>query len=347
MKKRSYVYMIEVMVSLVLVGGLFYAGFFVTPTVQVKKIEKFPFERRDCLYSAVTLDDKGQSICIVGSYGKILRTEDGGATWAIQKTPTQAHLQKVVAWDKNTLMTIGDNATVLTTSDAGKSWKAVKAPTYERGDVYLSAYIEPGSGRVWITGNMGMVLVSDDKGATWNMAHPQEDISWNSIAVTKGQNVLLVGEAGKVQHSKDNGKTWEKVTVPTDASLNAIAFSDDSHGVIVGLIGTILITSNGGKSWQAAASGVQTHLYGLLWDGKSYSAVGDAGMLLTADAQGSTWNVGKLEPNNFGWYTAISRAGEAYIVSGAGAGLYAKGKWFPFVPGQADYKNLKGGDING
>ncbi|RPH71622.1 glycosyl hydrolase, partial [bacterium] len=184
MKNRSYVYVLEVVTSLLLVGGLFYAGFFVTPVVHVKKIEKYPFERRDCLYSVIALDDKGQSLCTVGSYGKILRSEDGGATWTIQKTPTQAHLQKVVAWDKNTLLAIGDNATVLTTNDAGKSWKTVKIPTYERGDVLLTAFLEPGSGRAWIAGNMGMVLVSDDKGATWRMVHPQEDISWNSIAIT-------------------------------------------------------------------------------------------------------------------------------------------------------------------
>jgi photosystem II stability/assembly factor-like uncharacterized protein len=346
-KNRSYVYILEVVTSLLLVGGLFYAGFFVTPVVHVKKIDSFPFERRDALYSAVTLDDKGESICIAGSYGKILRTEDGGATWAIQKTPTKAHLQKVIAWDKNTLMAIGDNATVLTTGDAGKSWQAVKVPTYERGDVFLTACLEPGSGRVWIAGNMGMVLFSDDKGATWNMAHPMEDISWNGVAVTKGQNVWLVGEAGKVQHSRDNGKSWEKVAVQTEASLNAIAFSDENRGVMVGLSGTILATSNGGKSWEPVPSGIQTHLYGVLWDGQTYAAVGDAGMMLTADATGGKWQVGKLDPNNFGWYTSITRAGEAYIVSGAGAGLYAKGKWFPFVPGQVDYRNLKGGGKNG
>ncbi len=346
MKNRSFVYVLEVVTSLLLVGGLFYAGFFVTPVVHIKKIDKFPFERRDCLYSSVALDDKGQSLCVVGSYGKILRSEDGGATWAIQQTPTKAHLQKLVAWDKNTMLAIGDNATVLTTRDAGKSWNLVKTPTYERGDVLLTAFLEPG-GRAWIAGNMGMVLVSDDKGASWRMVHPQEDISWNGIAVTKGQNVWLVGESGKVQHSRDDGKTWEKVTVATDASLNAIAFSDENHGVMVGLSGAILATSNGGKSWQTVNSGVQTHLYALLWDGQSYSAVGDAGVILTSDAQGSVWKAGKLDPNNFGWYTAIAKAGDTYIVSGAGAGIYSKGKWLPFVPGQKDYKNIMKGENNG
>lgn len=346
MKNRSFVNIIEVVTSLLLVGGLFYAGFFVTPVVHVKKIEEFPFERRDCLYSSVVLDDKGQSLCIVGSYGKVLRSEDGGATWAIQKTPTKAHLQKVVAWNKDSLLAIGDNATVMITKDAGKSWNSVKVPTHERGDVLLTAYLEP-DGRAWVAGNMGMVLVSDDKGASWRMVHPPEDISWNGIAVTKGRNVWLVGEAGKVQRSRDDGRTWEKVTVPTDVSLNAIAFADESRGVMVGLSGVILSTANGGKSWQAVTSGVQTHLYGLFWDGQSYSAVGDAGVIVTADAEGRAWKAGKLDPNNFGWYTAIAKAGDVYIVSGAGAGVYSKGKWFPFIPGQRDYKDAMKGGANG
>lgn len=338
-KKRSFVNIIEVVTSLLLVGGLFYAGFFVTPVVHIKKIDKFAFERRDCLYSSAALDEKGQSLCVVGSYGKILRSEDGGANWAIQPTPTKAHLQKLVAWDKDNLLAIGDNATVLTTKDAGKSWVQVKTPTYEHGDVLLTAFLEPG-GRAWIAGNMGMVLASDDKGGTWRMVHPQEDVSWNGIAVTKGGVAWVVGEAGKVQRSKDGGKSWEKVAVATEASLNAIAFSDESHGVMAGLSGTILATSDGGRSWQVANSGVPTHLYALLWDGRTFSAVGDAGVLLTSDAKGTQWKGGKLDPNNFGWYTGIAKAGDTYLVSGAGAGIYAKGKWFPFIPGQKNYKNF-------
>ncbi len=346
MKKRSFVYVLEVVTSLVLVGGLFYAGFFVTPTVHIKKIEKFPFERRDCLYSSVALDDKGQSLCVAGSYGKILRSEDGGATWVIQATPTKAHLQKLVAWDKDNMLAVGDGATVLTTKDGGKSWTQVKTPTYERGDVLLTAFLEPG-GRAWIAGNMGMVLVSDDKGASWRMVHPQEDVAWNGVAVTKGRNVWLVGESGKVQRSRDDGKSWEKIVVATDASLNAVAFADENHGAMVGLSGTILATSDGGRSWQKANSGVPTHLYALIWDGKGYSAVGDAGVMLTCDAKGIDWKAGKLDPNNFGWYTGIAKAGDLYLVSGAGAGIYSNGKWFPFVPGQKEYKNIMKGGGNG
>lgn len=338
MNGKIFIYVAEVVLSLLIVCGLFWVAFFVKPTVHVEEVERFPFERRDLFYSAQSLDEKGQSICVVGSYGKIVRTDDGGVTWAIQKTPVQNHLQKVVAWDSQSLLAIGDKDTVLITKDAGQQWTRVEVPVYQYGDQLLSADIDPASGRAWVVGSMGTVLVSDDRGQTWSMAHPEEDVSWNDVTVAPDNSVWVVGEFGTIKYSRDNGESWELVSAPTEASLNAIDFADESHGVIVGLSGTILVTADGGQSWQSVASGVQSHLYGLLWDGSSYHVVGAAGMILTSDAQGVSWNVSKLAPQNFGWYTGITRAGSAYFISGAGAGIYSAEKWLPFEPGRRDYK---------
>ena len=52
MKNRSFVYVLEVVTSLLLVGGLFYAGFFVTPVVHLKKIDTFPFDSKALLIPA-------------------------------------------------------------------------------------------------------------------------------------------------------------------------------------------------------------------------------------------------------------------------------------------------------
>lgn len=345
--KRGCVYLAEIAGSLLVVGGLFWAAFFVTPTVKVEKIERFPFERRDAFYSVTVLDAEGRSICAVGSYGKIVRTDDGGETWTIQKTPTQAHLQKVVAWDKDALLAIGDKNTVLVSRNAGKAWKLVEVPAVPGGEQLLSAFIDPGNQQVWVTGSMGTVLFSEDKGDSWSLVHPSEDVSWNDVTVTQEQTLWVVGEFGSVQRSRDKGQSWQKIAVSTEASLNAIAFSGPSQGVIVGLSGTILVTEDGGESWQTVESGVQTHLYDLLWDGLTYRSVGDAGMILTADHLGLAWDVAKLAPQNFGWYTGIARAGISYIVSGAGVGVFCDGTWKPFAPGFADYKNKKGEGRNG
>lgn len=338
MNRKVFINVAEVVLSLLIVCGLFWVAFFVKPTVTVKKVERFPFERRDLFYAAESLDDTGQVICVVGSYGKVVRTEDGGITWDIQETPVQAHLQKLAAWDRDTLLAIGDKSTVLVTDDAGQKWRQIEVPQYPYGDQLLSADIDSENGRAWVVGSMGTVLVSDDRGDSWQMAHPEEDVSWNDVTIAPDSSVWVVGEFGAVKRSVDNGATWELVAMPTEASLNSIDFSDETHGVIVGLTGTILMTADGGLNWEMIDSGTETHLYDLLWDGDRYFAVGDAGMLLSADADGVTWSVGKLAPQNFGWYTGITRAGDNHFISGAGAGIYSSGQWQPFEPGQKNYK---------
>jgi photosystem II stability/assembly factor-like uncharacterized protein len=344
-KRQYFIYTAEVMMSLLVVCGLFWVAFFVKPTVKVEQVERFPFERRDAFYSVAALDDKEQSVCAVGSYGKVIRTDDGGVNWVIQETPTENHLQSVAAWDRQTLVAIGDKNTVLVTRDAGKHWEKVEVPSFPFGGQLLRARVDAESGRAWVAGSMGVVLGSEDRGLTWNMKHSEEDVSWNDIAVGPGDTVWVVGEFGSVEYSEDNGESWNRVTVPTEASLNAIDFSDDRHGAIVGLSGTVLVTADGGLSWELAESGMQTHLYSLLWDGRAYHAVGDDGMILSADARGQEWKAGKLSPANFAWYTGIARAGDSYYISGADVGVYSDGKWTPFEPGLRVYR--KGSVNNG
>lgn len=344
MKKRVFV-ALEIMVSLLVICGLFWVAFFVKPTVVVEEVERFPFERRDAFYAVTALDDQGLLMCVVGSYGKVIRTDDGGASWIIQKTPTRNHLQNVVAWDVREQLAIGDKNTVIVTHDGGSTWVAVDVPSYPFGGQLLGAHVDPDSGRAWVVGSMGTVMVSDDRGASWTMVHPEEDLSWNGVTVAADRTVWLVGEFGAVRRSVDDGQSWEPVAVPTEASLNAIVFADAEHGAIVGLSGTLLVTADGGQSWELVESGTSMHLYDLLWDGQHYRAVGDAGVIVTGDAGGAAWSATKLSPNNFAWYTGIAPMNGRYFVSGAGAGIYGGGKWLPFTPGMKSYEI--GGANNG
>jgi photosystem II stability/assembly factor-like uncharacterized protein len=276
------------------------------------KIERF-LERRDASPVAV-LDPQGESVCLVGSYGKIVRTDDGGSTWAVQNSPSLAHLQKVVAWDRESLLAVGDKGTVLATRDAGKHWEQLALPADAAVDQLLSAQIDPETGQLWVVGRNGAVLASGDRGASWRLAHPAEDVAWNDIAVVEGL-LWIVGEFGKVQTSRDDGESWQEVPVPTESSLNAIAFADAAHGVIVGLSGTILVTADGGRNWEQAASGVRP-TYDVLWDGGP-PCRRRSGMVVTADTEVPV--AGRSLPNNFGWYR--SPGGGSYFVCGAGSDI--------------------------
>ena len=59
-----------------IVSGLLWAGVFVKPTVTIEKVETPAIEPRDNIYGVDVVDS--ENIWLVGSYGKILRSNDSG-----------------------------------------------------------------------------------------------------------------------------------------------------------------------------------------------------------------------------------------------------------------------------
>ena len=55
------------------------------------------FERGDSFYGVAT--PAGKTIWAAGSNGKAVRSEDQGASWSLQLTPTHETLQDISAWD--------------------------------------------------------------------------------------------------------------------------------------------------------------------------------------------------------------------------------------------------------
>ena len=71
---------------------------------------------------------------VVGRFGRILRTSDGGASWTNIESPTSAHLNSLSFNDENVISgniyntdedvgwAVGDAGTILQTNDRGASW---------------------------------------------------------------------------------------------------------------------------------------------------------------------------------------------------------------------------------
>jgi len=171
-------------------------------------------------YDVKFLDSKNG--WIVGEFGKILRTQDGGETW---KEQTKSLLEGTEFFDLLDLPTLfgldavtnekavaaGLEAHIARTSDGGAKWGYDKV---EGGEVklvdplYDAVEFENGTG--WAVGAAGQVVRTDPGSQVWTRA----DI---------GQDVL----------------TW----------LRAVSFSDPQHGWMVGGFGLIYHTDDGGKSW--------------------------------------------------------------------------------------------------
>lgn len=116
-------------------------------------------------------------------------------------------------------------------------------------------------GRGVAVGQGGLLLMSQDSGATWGYLAPRLPESvlscWDFHAVHgAGSHIWVAGRPGSVMlHSPDRGKTWEVQKTGNQLPLHSLFFHDEKRGWAVGELGSILATTDGGKTWKVQRRG--------------------------------------------------------------------------------------------
>ena len=183
--------------------------------------------------------------------GRILRTTDGGVTWARQwghGGRSSFFLDATTGW------AAGGGGTILHTTDAGLTWNPQEAGTSE-GLTGL-AFVSQTSG--WAVGAGGVVLHTADAGATW--------VAQDSGTTTDLTGVDFVSPtegwtAGEILHTTTAGSLWTpQSSSVTRQDLSAVDFVDLLNGWAVGALGTIVHTADAGVSWTQQISGTSDDL---------------------------------------------------------------------------------------
>jgi photosystem II stability/assembly factor-like uncharacterized protein len=146
---------------------------------------------------------------MVGEFGSIRRTEDGGATWARQDAGTQKTFFGVAAVSSASAWVVGIDGLVLRTRDGGASWEfqhgnkdASSSDAIAFGDLLKNPglYDVQIRGREgYIVGDVGNVLRSADGGETWApaMLPPEWRLSWiRGLYLSAEGKGLFVGASG-------------------------------------------------------------------------------------------------------------------------------------------------------
>ena len=159
---------------------------------------------------------------IVGEFGKIMHTTDGGQTWREQERtlmegtkifdlldlPT---LFGIHAADSQRALAVGLEAHVARTSDGGARWKfdeldAGAVPLVD--PLYDVTELPDGTG--WGVGAAGEVIRKGPTDAAWTRAKIGQDVlTWlRAIHFSDPQNGWMVGGFGLIFRTTDGGKTW-------------------------------------------------------------------------------------------------------------------------------------------
>lgn len=160
---------------------------------------------------------------VVGEFGRILHTTDGGASWHEQQTSLMGEATGIV--------------------------DPMDIPTFFG--------VHPLSEReVIVTGLEGRIARTTDGGATWafepmKLAYPIVDPLYDAVVTADGTG-WAVGAAGEVVTRKPGAETWSRAELGMSLHtwIRSVDFADPQHGWLVGGYGNVLYTSDGGKSWR-------------------------------------------------------------------------------------------------
>ncbi len=305
-----------------IIAALLYAAFFVKPTVNTVGAIRPVIEQRDLFYSVVMPAD--ETVWAVGNYGKIVISEDDGATWTQQPSGVDAHLQSIAAWDSNRAVSVGNNLTVLYTNDGGKHWIKAKVDAKKNQNINELVRVRVlAGGHAVAVGEFGTVLASDDFGASWRALPVEGDASWNDVGLLSAQTYLIVGEIGRIKITSDGGKTWAQLPSPTKSTLNSVFFRDARNGLAAGTGGVVISTDDSGATWTQLPLLTQQHIFDVMWDGSHWVLTGDKGVFLFGSANTKSWS----DMSQFAgssWHTQTTTRNDIYALAGRGGITIAK-----------------------
>lgn len=239
----------------------------------------------------------------VGQAGLIVSRDDDG-TWRKRESGTPERLMNVDVNSDGTAFAVGAFGSVLMSRDGGVTWTSAEPDWAEVvDDPSTAAGLGPNlyaidvrdSGQVTLAGEWGIVLRSDDEGASWRALHHGDTVMQEGDATffafySNGNGLLIaVGQEGAVLRSEDDGETWASVDAGTFANLLSIAAKGEGRVLISGMR-DMVISGDKGATWrQVSGADIAIGWYSGIAaprNGDRFFAVGHSGRMLSIGGNG-------------------------------------------------------------
>jgi len=185
---------------------------------------------------------------IIGAFGLIFRTQDGGKTWQpwLDHTENDGGLNLYsIRAAGNTYYITGEQGLFLMSMDDGNSFKKVATP-------YIGTFFDEvtaTTGEILLVGLLGHAYWSADEGVTFNKSEVPNEVSFSSAIRLEDGTMMFSNQAGVIMASSDNGRTIKVLDVPRLAPISSILQINKDTLMTVGYGGAIAV--------RLPASGVQ------------------------------------------------------------------------------------------
>jgi photosystem II stability/assembly factor-like uncharacterized protein len=127
---------------------------------------------------------------VVGEFGRIKRTEDGGNTWEDIQSSVEISLTAVGARDRDNWVIVGLEGLILKSTDSGRTWVRV-AEGVTKEHLFSLIRLEAG----WFAvGNLGIYVTSDSDAEQWKSSSlSPTELMWHTDIAKIDSKLLIVG----------------------------------------------------------------------------------------------------------------------------------------------------------
>lgn len=185
--------------------------------------------------------DEEIGLLVVGAYGLLLHSGDGGATWESWQdrvpNPTGSHLYAVVRTG-SALYLIGEQGSVFRSDNHGRSFVAL--PTSYKGSFFGAAAV--GERDLIVFGLRGNAFAYREEAGVWESVKLPTSATINNGLRLKDGSTMLVSQAGEVLHSVDGARTFVPWKVPMAVPFVGISQAADGIVVLAGVHGITLVS---------------------------------------------------------------------------------------------------------
>lgn len=159
----------------------------------------------------------------VGSNGRILKTTDAGATWALQTTGITTEIFDVDFTSTTTGYAAADGRILKTVN--GTSWTSIAFP----GKVFKAIYF-PSATVGYAAGEAGIVYKTINSGTSWTpLAITDLNVDFTSVFFTDDNTGYLTGD-DYIYRTTTGGQYWERVEMA--GNMNGVTFFSAQDGLV-------------------------------------------------------------------------------------------------------------------
>jgi photosystem II stability/assembly factor-like uncharacterized protein len=179
---------------------------------------------------------------VIGAFGLIYGTSDGGKSWASLRTnisnPQGKHLYELHGVG-NEVFLVGEQGAVYRADKALRTFSEIKTPY--RGTFF--GITSSANGLLIAYGLRGNVFRSADRGSSWQAVNVGMPVTVTAGALLGDGKVLLADETGRLLLSSDNGNSFRALAIANTFSFTGLAQDKDGGIVLSGVRGVMRVNA--------------------------------------------------------------------------------------------------------